>query len=262
MMLKITHLKIGTKRLEVGWYGPPPDEALTLVFLHEGLGCLHMWHDFPYRLAATTGCGVLVYSRPGYGRSDACALPRPLNFMHEEGLNILPELIERTKVKKCVVIGHSDGGSIGIIYAGGTPALPLKGLITEAAHVFCEEISIRSIREAREQYANGDLRKKLEKYHGRNTDCAFWGWNDAWLHPDFKHWNLEDYIPGIQVPVLAIQGEDDPYGSPAQLQAIVKRSAGKTKSLMLPKCGHSPHVDRSEATFQAMKEFIKSIIKV
>jgi len=258
-MLKTTHTDIGKKRLETCWYGPPPDEALTLVFLHEGLGCVDMWRDFPRRLASATDCGLLIYSRLGYGRSDACSLPRPVRFMHDEGLHILPELLSRNRVKECILIGHSDGGSIGIIYAGGTPAPPLRGVITEAAHVFCEEISIRSIREARERYVGGTLRKKLEKYHGRNTDCAFWGWNNTWLHPDFKHWNLEEYLPNIQVPVLAIQGENDPYGSPAQLQAIVTQSAGKTESLMLPECGHSPHFDRSEATFQAMKDFIFSI---
>lgn len=257
-MLKTTHTDIGAKRLETGWYGPPPEEALTLVFLHEGLGCIDMWRDFPYRLASATGCGLLIYSRLGYGRSDACPLPRPVSFMHDEGLHILPELLDRTGVKECILIGHSDGGSIGIIYAGGTPALPLKGLITEAAHVFCEEISIRSIREARERYIRGNLRKKLEKYHGRNTDSAFWGWNNTWLHPDFKHWNLEEYLPDIQVPVLAIQGENDPYGSPAQLEAIARQSGGKTESLMLSECGHSPHFERSAATFQAMRDFILS----
>jgi len=257
-MLKLSHLDIDKKRLEIGWCGPPPDEALTLVFLHEGLGCVEMWRDFPCKLSAATGCGALVYSRLGYGRSDACSLPRPFSFMHDEGLHVLPKLLGRTEVKECILIGHSDGGSIAIIYGGGTPALPLRGLITEAAHVFCEEISIRSIRRARENYIKGDLRKKLEKYHGRNTGCAFWGWNDAWLHPDFKHWNLEEYLPTIQVPVLAIQGEKDPYGSPAQLEAIVTQSAGKTESLLLPECGHAPHFDRSEATFEALKDFILS----
>jgi pimeloyl-ACP methyl ester carboxylesterase len=179
--------------------------------------------------------------------------------MHDEGLRILPELLDRTMVKECVIIGHSDGGSIGIIYAGGTPALPLKGLITEAAHVFGEEISLRSIREARERYVTGNLRKKLEKYHGRNTDSAFWGWNNTWLHPDFKHWNLEEYLPNIQVPMLAIQGDNDPYGSPAQLETIVRQSGGNTESLIVSECGHAPHFDRSETTFQAMKDFILSV---
>jgi pimeloyl-ACP methyl ester carboxylesterase len=232
---------------------------LTLVFLHEGLGCVDMWHDFPSRLASATGCGALVYSRLGHGRSDPCTLPRSLRFMHEEGLQVLPHLLEAAHIKKCILIGHSDGGSIGIIFAGGTPAKPLKGLITMAAHVFCEAISIRSIREAREQYVNSDLRKKLEKYHGPNTDCAFWGWNDVWLHPDFKHWNLEEYLPGIQVPTLAIQGAYDQYGSPAQIEAIANQSGAETESLILPNCAHAPHIDRRDTTLQAMTRFTLKI---
>jgi len=254
-----THIRIEGKRLEMAWYGPSPHETLTLVFLHEGLGCVAMWRDFPYRLAQATGCSAMVFSRLGYGGSDACSHHRSVRFMHEEGLIILPKLLETIEIQQCIVIGHSDGGSIGIIYSGGTPASPLKGLITEAAHVFCEDISIRSIQAARERYVSGDLRKKLEKYHGQNTDCAFWGWNNAWLHPDFKNWNLEEFLPGIKVPVLAIQGENDPYGSPAQVDAITRQSGGKTKSLMLPQCGHAPHIDRREDTFQAMKEFILKI---
>ncbi|MFH1481517.1 MAG: alpha/beta hydrolase, partial [Pseudomonadota bacterium] len=203
---------VDEKRLETAWYGPPPDKAPTLVFLHEGLGCVAMWHDFPAKLSSATGCGALVYSRLGYGRSDPCPLPRPVRFMHDEGLQVLPALLEVAGIRQCILIGHSDGGSIAIIYAGGTSAIPLRGLITESAHVFCEERTVRSIQIAGENYKKGRLRKKLEKYHGDNVDCAFWGWNGAWLHPDFKNWNLEEYLPGIDVPMLVIQGEHDEYG--------------------------------------------------
>lgn len=251
-----TSIEVNGKHLEVQWHGPPPGQALTLVFLHEGLGCVAMWHEFPGDLAAATGCGALVFSRAGYGGSDACDLPRPLYFMHHEGIQVLPELLEKTGVTECVVVGHSDGGSIGLVYAGGTPAPPLKGLITEAAHVFCEDLSVRSIRAARERYLEGDLREKLEKYHGPNVDCAFWGWNDVWLHPDFMEWNLEAYLPEIRVPLLAIQGEGDPYGTPAQVEAIVHQAGGKSRSLMLPDCGHAPHRDRPQATLEAMRDFI------
>ena len=249
-------IEVNGKRLEAQWHGPPPDKALTLVFLHEGLGCVDMWHEFPRDLAAATGCGALVFSRLGYGGSDACALPRPLRFMHHEGLQVLPELLETAGVHECIVIGHSDGGSIGIIYAGGTPALPLKGLITLAAHVFCEDLSVQSIQAARERYLKGDLRDKLEKYHGSNVDCAFWGWNDAWLHPDFMQWNLEEYLPGIGVPLLAIQGADDAYGTPAQVQSIVRQAGGKSRSFMIPDCGHAPHIEQPETTFRAMVDFV------
>ena len=254
-----TPIEINGKRLEVQWHGPSADQALTLVFLHEGLGCVEMWHDFPRDLAASTGCGALVFSRLGYGGSDACALPRPLRFMHHEGLHVLPELLKTAGIQECVLVGHSDGGSIGIVYAGGTPALPLKGLITQAAHVFCEDLSVQSIQAARERYLQGDLREKLKKYHGPNVDWAFWGWNDAWLHPDFMQWNLEEYLPGIRVPLLAIQGKEDPYGTPAQIEAIVGQAGGKSRALVLPDCGHAPHRDRPQETLKAMKDFILNL---
>ena len=252
-------IRIDGKRLEIAWHGPPPEQAPTLVFLHEGLGCVAMWRDFPSKLAEATGCGALVYSRLGYGESDACDLPRPLRFMHHEGLNVLPELLEKTGVKTCILVGHSDGGSIGIIYAGGTPARPLKGLITLAAHVFCEDLSVRSIRAAREKYMEADLKKKLEKYHGPNTDCAFRGWNDVWLNPDFMQWNIEAYLADIRVPFLAIQGRDDPYGTAAQVEAIVARSGGDTRSVMLERCGHTPHIDQPEITLRTVRNFIQHL---
>jgi pimeloyl-ACP methyl ester carboxylesterase len=255
-MPKNKYLKIDGKRIEAVWHGPPPDEAMTLVFLHEGLGCVEMWHEFPARLAEVTGFGALVFSRLGYGRSDPCDLPRPIEFMHHEGLRILPQVLEAARIEKCILIGHSDGGSISLIYAGGTPAKPLTGLITLAAHVFCEDLTVKSIQSARDRYLYSDLKPKLTKYHGKNVDYAFWGWNDVWLHSDFIHWNIEEYLPNIQVPLLAIQGEDDPYGTPAQVEAIVNQTGEQTESLMLSNCAHSPHVDRDAATLIAMRRFI------
>ncbi len=253
-------LRIAGKRLEIARYGPSPEDAPTLVFLHEGLGCVSMWRDFPARLAAATGCGALVYSRLGYGLSDPCSLPRPVRFMHDEGLQTLPGLIDAAGIRECILIGHSDGGSIAIIYAGGTPALPLRGLITEAAHVFCEKITLESIRNAGRAFKNGDLRSNLEKFHCANTDCAFWGWNGAWLHPDFVDWNLEQYLPGIRVPMLAIQGEEDEYGTSAQLDAIVRQAGKKVETLMLKNCNHCPHQQQEAKTFDAMRAFILSIL--
>lgn len=253
------HLTVAGKRLEFVWLGPGPGDAPTLIFLHEGLGCVDMWRDFPAKLADATACGALVYSRFGYGRSDPCPLPRPIRFMHDEGLEILPELIEVTGIRDCILVGHSDGASIAIIYAGGTAAKPLRGLITEAAHVFCEDISVHSIQQAKNYYQNGDLRRRLEKYHGTNTDCAFKGWNGAWLHPDFMHWNLEEYLPTIKVPMLAIQGENDEYGTSAQVDSIVRQAGSGAEVLMLPDCGHSPHKDQEAAVLKAMTEFISGI---
>ena len=260
-MDRVEHLVVGGRRLEAAWHGPAPAEAPTLVFLHEGLGCVAMWRDFPARLAAATGCGALVYSRLGYGRSDPCALPRPVRYMHDEGLAVLPALLEVAQVRECVLVGHSDGGSIGIIYAGGTPAAPLRGLITEAAHVFCEDLTLRSIRRAGEAYEQGGLRSRLRKYHGDNTDCAFQGWYGAWTHPEFRDWDLQEYLPRIRVPLLAIQGQDDQYGTCAQAEAIARQAGAGAQMLMLPDCGHAPHRDQPDAALKAMAAFVAARLK-
>jgi pimeloyl-ACP methyl ester carboxylesterase len=179
--------------------------------------------------------------------------------MHDEGLAVLPALLEAAQVRRCVVVGHSDGGSIGIVYAGGTSAAPLRGLITEAAHVFCEDLTLRSIRRAGEAYEQGDLRSRLRKYHGDNTDCAFRGWHGAWTHPAFRHWDLQEYLPRIRVPVLAIQGRDDQYGTAAQAEAIAKQAGAGARLLMLPDCGHAPHRDQRDATLDAMAAFVAEV---
>ena len=253
------YMIVGGQRLEVAWHGVSSEEAPTLVFLHEGLGCAALWRDFPEKLAAATGCGALVYSRLGYGHSDPCKLPRPLSYMHDEGLDVLPELLKLAAVRECILIGHSDGGSIAIIYAGGTSADPLRGLITEAAHVFCEDISVRSIKEIQEPYLHDNLREKLAKYHGSNVDGAFWGWNEVWGRPEFQDWNIEQYLPNIKVPMLVIQGEDDHYGTPAQVEAIVRQAGAGAEVLILPECGHTPHKEQKDATFDAMVAFISRI---
>lgn len=254
------YLTVNGRRLEARWHGPSPGQAPTLVFLHEGLGCVEMWRDFPAKLAKATGCGALIYSRLGYGRSESCDLPRPVRFMHDEGLTVLPKVLAAAGIQECILIGHSDGGSIAIVYAGGTPAAPLRGLITEAAHVFSEELTIDSIRKARDAFEQGRLHGKLARYHGENTHCAFWGWNGAWLHPDFIRWNIEQYLPAISVPMLAIQGENDEYGTRRQVQAIARQAGAGAQVLMLPKCGHSPHRDQEKTVLAAMQAYIKGRI--
>lgn len=250
---------VGGGGIEYLWWGPQPGAAPTLVFLHEGLGSAGLWRDFPETLAAATGCGALAYSRLGYGGSDPCPLPRPLTFMHEEALQGLPAVLDALGVRDCVLVGHSDGGSIALIHAGGAPVARLRGVVTEAAHVFCEPLSVRSIQAARERFLHGDLRVRLEKHHGANTDCAFWGWNDAWLHPEFVHWNIEEYLPAIRVPVLAIQGANDAYGTPAQLEAIARGTGART--LMLPGCAHAPHRDQPQRTLEAMRDFVREVLE-
>lgn len=244
--------------LEVVWHGPPPTQAPTLVFLHEGLGSAGLWRDFPQRLAEATGCAALIYSRAGYGRSGPVSLPRPTTYLHHEALEVLPELLRHLNVQHHLLIGHSDGGSIALIHAGGAPQPGLQGVITEAAHVFNEDIIPPAIRQTVQGYENGDLRARLARHHD-DVDIAFRGWSDTWLSPAFRHWNLEEYLPRIGVPLLVIQGEDDGYGTPKQVDAIVTQAGGPAQPLMLPNCGHTPHREAAEATFEAMKAFIERV---
>jgi len=254
-------LTLDQGRIETEWHGPRPDDVAargkpTLVFLHEGLGCVGMWRDFPAKLSEATGLGALVYSRFGYGQSSPATLPRPIRYMHDEALDVLPKVLDAAGIGNAILFGHSDGGSIALIYAGGTLARPLRGLILEAAHVFCEDISVESIAAAAETYRTTDLKDKLARYHGDNVDCAFWGWNQAWLDPEFRHWNIEEYLPKVGVPTLVIQGWDDQYGTDRQVEAIVD-TVPDSRALMLPECGHSPHRDQEEAVLEAATTFIE-----
>ncbi|MEJ2155861.1 MAG: alpha/beta hydrolase [Desulfobacteraceae bacterium] len=254
----IEFLTVGGVQLEVKRFPGDVDKP-TLVFLHEGLGCVDMWHDFPARLSINSGCPALVYSRRGYGRSAPCDVPRPLIYMHDEGLEVLPELLATAEIGDHVLIGHSDGGSISLIYAGGAPAPGLKAVITMAAHVFCETLSVTSIIEARAAFEENDLRERLAEYHRDNVDCAFWGWNKAWLNPDFMQWNIEAYLPNISVPLLVMQCYDDPYGTMAQVEAIEKKSAGPVRVCMLEECGHSPFKDQAQKSLKVACDFISRL---
>lgn len=252
-------LDVAGSRLEYRWIAPTVQGRPTLVFLHEGLGCVALWKDFPAAVVAATGCGALIYSRVGYGKSDPVSVPRPLTYMHAEGLEVLPALLETLDLRNVVLVGHSDGGSISIIHAGSGRAERVKGVALLAPHVFNEEMCVASIRQAADAYRNTDLRAKLARLHGDNVDCAFWGWNEAWLDPDFMKWNIEEYLPGIRVPVLVIQGADDEYGSHRQWEAIRDQSGGPVTVTVLDACGHSPHRDQREATLKALTEFIAPI---
>lgn len=250
-------LKAGGHNLEHTWQGPRPDKAPTLVFLHEGLGCVSTWRDFPARVAEATGCGALVYSRAGYGNSDPIELPRLVNFMHTEALATLPEVLDMFSIHDAILIGHSDGGSIALIYAGGTHDPRLRGLILLAPHVFVEDVSIESIRKAKEDYETGPLKQALTRHHGTNVECAFRGWNNVWLAPEFRRWNIEEYLPGINVPILVIQGEGDQYGTLQQVEAIERGCKCPVQRLILPHCGHSPHRDQPERTLAAITAFVR-----
>ncbi len=253
------YLKIDGRKLECQWHNPQSQSNPALVFLHEGLGCTRLWRDFPQKLSQQTGCPAFVFSRFGYGDSDACLLPRKVNFMHTEALTVLPRVLQAAGIKDHIIVGHSDGGSIGIIYAGTPLASQLKGLVTAAAHVFCEKITVESIFQAKINYEQGNLKKGLEKYHGKNTRYAFRGWNDVWLNPVFMHFNIEKYLPKIQVPMLALQGRKDQYGTLLQLDAISKK-ANRVQANIIENCKHSPHLEQESQVLETMTHFILSIL--
>jgi pimeloyl-ACP methyl ester carboxylesterase len=235
-------------------YGRPLDQAPTIVLLHEGLGCIALWRDFPAKLAATTGLRVFAYSRAGYGGSDPVDLPRPLDYMSREARFSLPAVIEAIGLKRCILLGHSDGASIAAILAGEHADERIRGLVLMAPHLFTEKMGLASIAEARRAYETGDLRAKLAKYHA-HVDCAFQGWNGAWLDPGFEAWNIEDSVGRWRVPALVIQGADDQYGTLAQVRSIEARSPAPVQSLILKACRHSPQFDQPEATLEAIAQF-------
>ncbi len=249
-------VRAGGHQLECRLYPAHQGNRPPLVFLHEGLGSVAMWRDFPARVAHATGARTLVYSRYGYGQSDLLTGPRDTSYMHREAQETLPELLSALEIERPVLIGHSDGASIALIHAG-SGRWPLAGVIALAPHVFVEDLSIRSIEQARVAYASTDLAERLSRYH-RDVDKTFRGWNDIWLDPDFRAWNIEAYLPRITCPLLAIQGKDDEYGTTKQLDAIVAGTAD-SELLLLADCRHSPHKDQPEAVLKAVLEFLDSL---
>ena len=255
----MTHLIVDGIHLEFRWIGPGPDAAPTLVLLHEGLGSVALWRDFPDRLAEATGLGVLVYSRRGYGASDAVELPRPLGYMHEEGLDLLPRVLDAAGVRRAILVGHSDGGSIALIHAG-SDAPKIDGLVVMAPHVVVEDCCVDAIAGTTDAFRIGGLRARLERYHGRNVDCAFWGWNLAWLDPAFRQWDIRKYLPRISVPTLVIQGEDDEYGTRLQYDTIREMIPAPVEVMVLKDCGHSPHTDQKAAVLAAVRGFVARLV--
>jgi pimeloyl-ACP methyl ester carboxylesterase len=243
--------RIEYERLEVASADRP-----TLVLLHEGLGSVAMWRDFPSRVAHATGCNALVYSRYGYGNSDSLREPRGVRYMHDEARQALPELLKRLGIEAPILLGHSDGGSIALIHAGAR-LCPVTAVVTLAAHVMVEDISVASIAAARTEYETTDLRGRLARYHA-DVDSAFWGWNRIWLHPDFRAWNIEEYLPRIACPVLAIQGEDDEYGTMEQMKRIGAQ-VRDVALLELEDCRHSPHRDQPQAVLEAVARFVDRV---
>jgi len=253
---RIGEVVVDGKRLETLSLEPRDASAATIVMLHEGLGSMALWKDFPHQLATRTGCGVLVYSRYGHGNSEKLTEKRPVEFMHHEGELVLPELLDKLGIARPILLGHSDGGSIALIFAGKYPE-GARALILEAPHVFVEDLSVASIAEAKIRFETTDLRRRLGCYHA-HVDETFWGWNDIWLDPRFRAWNIEPYLDSIRCPVLCIQGEEDEYGTPAQVEAI-RAQIPWTEIVMLADCKHSPHRDQPAATLEKMLEFVAKI---
>ena len=226
----------------------------TLVFLHEGLGSISQWRDFPARIVEGTGLPAIVYARYGHGQSDVLLQPHGVDFMHREALESLPELLRQLGISRPILIGHSDGASIALIYAGA--GHPLRGLVAMAPHVFVEDISIEGIVAAKRVFDTSDLPQKLARHH-RDPCKTFHGWNDVWLAPAFRGWNIEGFLPAIKCPLLAIQGHEDEYGSMAQVDAIARQAGGPVEVLKLDGCGHSPHRDQPETVVKTIVEFVK-----
>ncbi len=231
----------------------------AILLLHEGLGSVSAWRSFPADLAERTGWRVVAYSRRGYGASDAVALPRPVSFMHDEAIDELPHVLDALELTRPVILGHSDGGSIALIVAAHHPERT-RALILEAPHVFVEDISVASIARMKVAYETRDLRARLARFHGDNVDIAFRGWNDVWLNPDFRAWNIEALLPRVHCPTLIIQGENDEYGTLAQVDAISRQVGGPTHIRVLTDCGHAPHHAHRGPVLDEIDGFLRTLL--
>jgi len=253
-------LEVGPMRLEYRMIGPRPHAAPTIVMLHEGLGCVGLWSDFPEELVTVTGAGVFVYSRAGYGHSSPAKLPRPLTFMHDEARAVLPRLLDTIGFRRGILLGHSDGASIAAIYAGSMQDHRVRGLALIAPHFFTEDMGIAEIARAKDAYASGDLRQKLSRWHA-DVDNTFTGWNDAWLDPGFRAWDITEALAYIRVPILIVQGEDDQYGTMRQVEAAQQECYCPVDVALLPGVRHAPHREAPEATLNAVAAFAKRLLR-
>jgi pimeloyl-ACP methyl ester carboxylesterase len=252
-------LKVGSSELEYRMIGPLPHEAPALVLLHEGLGSVGQWGDFPDRLATATSAGVFVYSRAGYGQSSPVPLPRPLTYMHDEALEVLPKLLDAIGFRRGILIGHSDGASIATIYAGGVQDHRIRGLSLIAPHFVVEDVSISSIAAAKQAYESTDLREKLARWH-KDVDVAFRGWNEAWLDPQFRSWDISESLAYIRVPVQIVQGEADRYGTLRQIEIAEEECYCPVDVTLLPDIGHSPQREAPNRTLIAVSDFVNRIL--
>jgi pimeloyl-ACP methyl ester carboxylesterase len=253
-------LTIGTSDLEYRHIGQPPSEAPTLVMLHEGLGSVGLWAEFPEKLAAATGVGVFEYSRAGYGASTPVTLPRRLSYMHTEAFEVLPKLLDAIGFRRGLLIGHSDGASIAAIYAGGIQDHRVRGLSLIAPHFIVEDISVTSIAGIKREYEAGKLKEKLARWH-KDVDNAFYGWNGAWLDPKFREWDISEYLSYIRVPVQIVQGAQDQYGTLKQIAVAEAECYCPVDVTIIDGAGHSPHREASAATLEVIAAFVNRILR-
>jgi pimeloyl-ACP methyl ester carboxylesterase len=254
------HLAIGGTRLEYRMIGPRPDAAPTIVMLHEGLGSVTTWGDFPHRLAERTGLGVLVYSRAGYGQSSTVTLPRPLDYMQREATDVLPHLLDAIGLRRGILFGHSDGATIAAWYAGSVQDHRLRGVILMAPHFFMEPSNIEAIRKTITAYETTDLRARLARHHA-DVDVAFRGWSGAWLDPAFLSFDTTDALAYIRVPVLVVQGAADPYGTLAQVRVVEDECYCPVETAVMDGVGHAPHRERPEETLRTIAAFTDRIFR-
>lgn len=244
--------------LEGKTLGPPPTVAPTLVLLHEGLGCVSLWRDFPERLAAATGWGVFLWSRAGYGLSDPAPRRPSLEFLTKEAREVLPEVLDAAGVETAVLLGHSDGATIAAIHAGSVHDPRVRGLVLMAPHFFREPAGLDAIRQARRAFETGDLKDRLAKYH-RDVEATFNGWCDPWLDPASDGWNVEEVITGFRAPTMVIQGDADRYGTLAQVETVAENAPVPVQVEILPGCGHSPHLENGDTVVALVAGFCVSL---
>jgi pimeloyl-ACP methyl ester carboxylesterase len=262
MLADSGHLTIGSASVEYRMIGPPPDAAPTIVMLHEGLGSVSTWGEFPQKLAEKAGAGVFVYSRAGYGKSSTVTLPRSLDYMQREAADVLPQLLDAIGFRRGILLGHSDGASIAAQYAGSHQDHRVRGLVLMAPHFFVEAEGLTEIRNALAAYEKTDLRARLARHHA-DVDAAFRGWNEAWLDPKFENaFDITDALAYIRVPILLIQGEADRYGTLAQVHAAQEECYCPVEALVMPGVGHAPHREKAEETLAAVAAFADRIFRV
>ena len=251
-------LSVDGVSLECASWGSPPDKAPTIILLHEGLGSVAMWKDFPKKLTEKTGFGVFAYSRAGYGQSDPVLMPRPVDYMQREAQNTLPPILDQIGFQRGILFGHSDGATIASSYAASVSDQRVRGLILMAPHFFTEAMGLDAISAAKSAYETGNLKERLAKYH-KDVDMAFRGWKDVWLNSEFQDMNVADCIDYLRIPVLAVQGREDQYGSLAQINEIKDRIYSPLEIAILEQCGHAPHFEQSGKTLEVIKEFTATL---